>query len=88
MLPCVMVAVKVVAAPSMVGPLLAAVSPTMGRSCTVRVTVSGLLVTSPRLSVTVRVKVITVGVVGAVKDGCAAASSRKVTTGPPVCAQP
>ncbi len=88
MLPSLTVAVKMVALPRAVGPLLAATSPTMGRSCTVIVTVSGVLVTSPRLSVTVRVKVITAGVAGAVNDGCATVTSLKLTAGSPLCTQP
>ena len=68
-------------------PLWVAASPVMGTSVTVMTTVSGLLAT-PKLSVTVRLKVSTVGSAGAVKVVVdSAPAALKLTGGPPLCTQ-
>jgi hypothetical protein len=87
LLPPLTVAVKVVDWPRIVGLSLVAFRPVIATSVTVMTTLSGVLA-RPKLSVTVRVKVRSVGVPGAVKVGLIAAASLNVTAGPPVCNQP
>ena len=87
LLPAPTVAVKAVLWPRTVGLLSVAFRPVMGLSLTVTTTVSGVLL-RPKLSVTVRVKVMTVGLPGALKVGETAVELLNATDGPPACTQP
>ena len=69
---------------SVVGLSVVTASPAIGTSVTVMATVSGLPA-SPRLSVTARRKVSTVGVAGAVKVGDRVSAAFKTTDSPAVC---
>ena len=83
----VAVAVKAVVWPNVVGLLLLADRPLMGVSRTVTMIPSGVGSTRPWASVTVRVKVNTVGVPGAVKVGWADGIVAQAYRRPPVCCQ-
>ena len=85
--PALTVALKCVACPARVGPLLAAARPLAARSVTVTMRLSGWLA-RPAASVTTSVKVSTAGTTGAVKVGWLIATLLSTMDGPPVCAQP